>query len=353
MIEKRVFGSMPDGQAVQAYSLTNTKGTSIEILTLGATIRSWKLAGDKTIDVVLGYDTVDDYLADQGYLGRTVGRYANRIAKGQFKLNNRKHQVSTNLQGNALHGGIDGFHNRLWQVADNQAYDSNVVCMSLYSEDGDQGFPGNLQVTVLFSLDDSNCLTIEYRAQCDQDTLFNPTQHSYFNLAGHDSGVIYDQKIKAYASFYTPADEQAIPLGDIKAVAGSAFDLSHELPFGTLIDQKDPEIRSASGLDHNWCVDGFSPDQSKMNLAAVVTEPERGRQLIMRTSMPGLQIYTGNFIGSLPIGKGKVTYSPYCGFCLESQFYPDSPNQPGFPSPVLKANTAFVSRTSYQILQEV
>ncbi|GAA0855502.1 aldose epimerase family protein [Aliiglaciecola litoralis] len=351
MIEKRQFGNMPNGQTVDAYTLTNDNGMSIDILTLGATIRSWKLAQHNPTDVVLGFDSVDDYLADQGYMGRTVGRYANRIEKGQFQLNGETYNVSTNLQGNSLHGGVVGFHNRIWKVSDALDRSKASIILRLTSEDGDQGFPGNLRVDVTFTLDDNNCLTIDYRARSDQDTVFNPTQHSYFNLAGHDSGAIYEQRINAFASHYTPANNQAIPSGEIKAVRNTAFDLNQSKTFGSLIHQPDPEIQTASGLDHNWCVDGFKSDQSALQLAAEVTEPATGRKLLVRTSMPGIQIYTGNFIGTSPVGKGGVTYAPYSGFCIESQFYPNSPNQTGFPSSVLKANATFVSSTSYQIIE--
>lgn len=351
MIEKSEFGQLPNGQSVESYTMTNNNGMSIEILTLGAIIRSWKTSLHDPIDIVLGFDSVEDYLADQGYLGRTVGRYANRIEKGQFTLNGEAHQVSTNLQGNALHGGIEGFHNRIWQVSHIQDTPVPAITLEITSIDGDQGFPGTLKVAVEFTLDDQNCLTIEYRAQSDKDTVFNPTQHSYFNLAGHDSGPVIEHQITAFAGHYTPANKEAIPTGEIKPVKGSVFDLSQPTSFKTAIEDKNPEIMAASGLDHNWCIDGFANEQDKMLLAAVVTEVHSGRKLITHTTMPGMQIYTGNFIGDSPKGKNQTTYGQYHGFCVESQFYPNSPNQPNFPSATLKANQEFVSKTSYQVLQ--
>jgi aldose 1-epimerase len=350
VIEKRQFGTMPNGQLVEAYTLTNHTGTSVEILTLGATIRSWKLSDHNALDMVLGFDSVADYLADQGYIGRTVGRYANRIAKGHFEISGAQHQVSTNLQDNSLHGGVDGFHNRVWRVSNIQQSPVPTLTLSLTSKDGDQGFPGNLNVSVSFTLDDNHCLTIEYRGVSDKDTVFNPTQHSYFNLAGHDSGDIFAQKIQANASHYTPANADAIPTGEIKSVTGTAFDLSVESTFDKLVHQQDPEIQAANGLDHNWCVDGYTSQSQQLRLAAVVTEPQSGRKLVTHTTMPGIQIYTGNFIGDTAKGKNRANYAPYCGFCIETQFYPNSPNEPSFPSALLKANTEFVSRTSYQII---
>ncbi|MBU2876659.1 MULTISPECIES: aldose epimerase family protein [Aliiglaciecola] len=352
MIDTNQFGKMPDGQVVDSYILTNKNGMSVEILTLGAIIRSWTLATDPNVDIVLGFDSVDDYLSDQSYLGRTVGRYANRIEKGLFKIAEKQYSVSTNLQGNCLHGGVDGFHNRIWSVSNLLERPDPSITLSLISEDGDQGFPGTLTVDVIFTLDQEDRLTIEYRGLCNQDTVFNPTQHSYFNLAGHDSGGIFDQQITLSANFYTPADENAIPTGEIRSVDNTAFDLRQPTPFGKAIKQQDEEIKAASGLDHNWCVDGFSQDQQKLQLVAQVTEPKSGRTLVTETTMPGAQIYTGNFLGENTLGKNNTKYAAYHGFCIESQFYPNSPNQAAFPSATLLANTPFVSRTSYQVKQK-
>ncbi|WJG08739.1 aldose epimerase family protein [Aliiglaciecola sp. LCG003] len=351
MIEQTLFGHMPDGHPITSYTLTNQNNMSVEVLTLGATIRSWQLGDPKQTDIVLGFDCVDDYLADQGYLGRTVGRYANRIENGLFKIDGNPIKVSTNLQGNSLHGGVDGFHNRIWTVTKQANSAEPSICLSLISEDGDQGFPGTLSVDVTMQLDKHNCLSIEYRAISNQDTVFNPTQHTYFNLAGHDSGQVFEQLIKVHASHYTPANEQAIPTGELKSVKGTAFDLQHFTKLGTLIHQDDAQIKAASGLDHNWCVDGFDAAQQHLQLAAEVIEPISGRKLIARTTMPGVQVYTGNFIGSDLIGKNDQHYCAHQGFCIESQFYPNSPNVAHFPSPILRAGQSFVSTTSYQIIE--
>ncbi|GAC15575.1 aldose epimerase family protein [Aliiglaciecola lipolytica] len=349
MIEKSEFGQMPDGQKIECYTLCNDNGMRVEILTLGAIIRSWKLANESATDIVLGFDSVDEYLADQGYIGRTVGRYANRIENGRFNIDGNEYAVSTNLQGNCLHGGVDGFHNRVWTAGKIAEQPNPSITLSLISEDGDQGFPGTLAVDVTFSLDQEDRLTIEYHALSNQDTVFNPTQHSYFNLAGHQSGNIFAQQIKVFSDHYTPADKNAIPTGEVKSVENTAFDLRAGMSFYDAIHQQDEEIQVANGLDHNWCAKDFNSNQENLNLVAEVTEPNSGRKLITRTSMPGVQVYTGNFIGETK-GKDNAKYADYQGFCIESQFYPDSPNQAHFPSATLIAKHPFISRTSYQII---
>lgn len=348
MLTTTEFGTTQDGQTVQAFHLTNSNNVSVVILSLGATIQQWRLPDG--CDIVLGFDTLADYLQDQAYLGRTVGRYANRIENGQFTLNEIQHNVSTNLQGNSLHGGVNGFHNRIWTLSDSDNSHTPSITLTLVSEDGDQGFPGTLTVDVCFSLNNDNCLHIAYSASCDQDTVFNPTQHSYFNLAGHDSGNVNGHQIQVFASHYTPANSGGIPTGELKSVTQTPFDLRHPIAIGLANSQQDPEIQSTQGLDHNFCLDEFDPKQQTMTVAAIVTEPNSGRKLITCTSMPGVQIYTANFLGGHPLGKGGKAYSQYQGFCVESQFYPNSPNQHNFPSPVVRKGHSFRSMTSYQVM---
>ncbi len=352
MIEQRPFGTLADGQTVESIKMTNGTGMSVTLLTLGATIQKWQLADEQRTDIVLGFDTLEDYLKDAAYLGRTVGRYANRICDGQFSIAQKSYQVTTNLQGNALHGGVNGFHNRLWQVVQLDDGDAPQVTLALVSEDGDQGFPGKLEMQVCFTLDDTDTLTIEYRAQTDQDTVFNPTQHSYFNLAGHDSGPVGDQCLQVFASHYTPADDRGIPSGEIRAVQGGPFDLTKERPITQVNSQADPEIQSTEGLDHNFCLDGFDPSQQQSRLVAVAHAPKLKRKLLTRSTMPGAQIYTANFLGADPQGKNQTPYGQYHGFCIETQFYPDAPNQPHFPSALLLKGQQFYSVTSYQVVQE-
>lgn len=348
MITRNRFGQMPDGTQVEAVTLENATGNQAVILSLGATIQKWFLVKE-SIDLVLGFDSVEEYLDDAHYIGRTVGRYANRIAKGMFSIDGDNHQVSVNQNGNCLHGGESGFHNRIWDITDIQDSDTPSVTMSLTSPDGDQGFPGQLQTQVTFTLDNDDCLTIHYEASTDKDTVYNPTQHTYFNICGQESGEVHNQQVRLIASQYTPANDQGIPTGEIRATKGSPFDLSELRSLADLIQNSHPEIMATNGADHNWCVDGFDPSQSEQRLAAVLVDPKSGRKLITRTSMPGLQIYTANFLGQCK-GKQGAEYGPFHGVCLESQFYPNSPNEPAFPSPVLRKEQKFKSTTSYQIV---
>lgn len=350
MIVRNSFGKMPDGSEVEAITLENALGNQVVILTLGATIQQWNLATD-SVDLVLGFDSVEDYLTDAHYIGRTVGRYANRIAAGKFAIDGDGHQVSVNQKGNSLHGGESGFHNRLWEIAAIDDSETPSVTVTLTSPDGDQGFPGTLVTQVTFTLDNHDCLTIHYTAECDKDTVFNPTQHTYFNLRGHNSGKVFDQQVRLIASQYTPADDRGIPTGEVKTTRGTPFDLSELQPFGQLIKHQHPEIVAANGLDHNWCIDGFDPTQIEERLAAVTVDPASGRKMLTRTSMPGLQVYTANFLGAANAKQGSK-YAPFDGFCLESQFYPNSPNEPAFPSPVLRKGQKFQSTTSYQIVTD-
>lgn len=351
MITIEHFGQTPSGQNVERYSLINKNNMQIDILTYGAIIQRWLVPGETPVDIVLGFDQLDSYLNDPSYIGRTVGRYANRIAKGQFELNDNLYQVSTNLGEHSLHGGENGFSARVWMAGVLTEKDNPSIELSLVSEDGDQGFPGKLLAKVTFTLTESNSLHICYDAESDQDTLFNPTQHTYFNLAGHDSGHIGQQIISVNADKYTPASELSIPTGELADVQNSAFDLRQPQPFGSSLTMTDADIKLTYGLDHNWCINGFSMDsqgiQKDINRAAEVFDPISGRRLLVNTSMPGIQVYTGNFIGEELSGKAAAVYAPHHAFCLETQFYPDSPNQPSFPSAMLKKGMKFRSITEY------
>lgn len=347
MIEQALFGTLVNGEAVTQYTLSNDSGMRVTVLSLGGIIQKWLLPDGKT-DIVLGFDNVEEYLADQGYLGATVGRYANRIADGKFSLNSTPQQVSTNLDGNSLHGGEYGFHRRNWQASIISNGNEPALKLSLTSPDGDQGFPGNLDTSVTFTLID-NTLKLEYTANCDKDTVFNPTQHSYFNLAGHQSGSILHNQIQVLAEHYTPANNKAIPTGEIRSVHGTHFDLQQFQTLNTLVNLDVEEIKQAGGLDHNWCLTGFAQPQQHPFIAAVLVDPNSGRKLTTATTMPGIQIYSGNFIGKHPIGKGGQTYDQYFGVCLETQFYPDSPNNPHFPSATLTTGQRFYSQTTYTI----
>ena len=346
MITQEIFGLMPDGREVIRYSLTNSNGVSLDVLSLGAIIQRWRLGNDT--DIVLGFDDLDGYLQDGSYLGTTIGRYANRIGQGKFSLNGEQHNLSINLAGNTLHGGRDGFDKRLWRVSVIREQDSPAIELSIISKDGDQGFPGTLHMRVIFTLTEDNCLRIDYHAESDKDTVFNPTQHSYFNLAGQEKGPVVNHQLQVFADHFTPADETGVPTGEIADVEGSDFDLRSLQSIGDLLDRKDPRLKVTNGLDHNWCLNVKSCSDLP-HLVANVIDPQSGRQMQVKTTMPGMQVYTANFIEQGMNGKNGAQYGPYHAFCLETQFYPDAPNKPHFPQATLKKGETFHSVTEYQL----
>ena len=351
MLTKQQFGQMPDGTAVSLFTLGNSKGVEVDILSLGGIIRSWRLpvAGAKPIDIVLGFDTLADYLADQAYLGALVGRYANRIKQGQFELQGITYQADINQGGNCLHGGSAGFNSRVWHPQILNVGDSPSLALTLTSEDGDQGFPGRLEVKVVYTLDKNNTLRIEYFAKADKTTLYNPTQHAYFNLAGHDSGSIASHEVQILASRYTPTDANAIPIGELADVTATPFDLRALCPVNLGLNAQHEQITLGNGYDHNWCLDAYKTGLGQPKLAAVAVEKQSGRKLSVRTTMPGVQLYTANYLGAEPSGKAGVAYQNRGGLCFETQYYPDAPNQAHFPSPVLEKDKEFYSVTEYQI----
>lgn len=346
MITKDIFGQLPDGQTVERYCLTNGTGISVDILNLGGIIQRWRLGDKDDTDIVLGFDDLDGYLKDDSYLGATIGRYANRIGQGKFSLNGVEHKVSVNLQGNSLHGGEEGFDKRIWQVTVISEGDAPTIELALTSKDGDQGFPGTLKTQVRFTLTQDNSLRIEYRAKTDRDTVFNPTQHSYFNLAGQHSGPVKGHQLQVFADHFTPADETGIPTGKVEQVSGSDFDLRQLQSIETLLAANDPRLKMTDGLDHNLCLNNNNSAEQKV---ATVIEPVSGRTMEVFTDMPGIQVYTANFLSQGMLGKNGAQYGPYHAFCLETQFYPDSPNKEQFPTATLKAGEDFYSVTEYRL----
>ena len=353
MITQQSFGHMMNGQEVTQYSLTNTQGMTIDILNLGGIIRRW-LIPDKSgapVDIVLGFDSLADYLADQAYLGTVVGRYANRIKHGKFSLHDKAYQVDVNQGGNCLHGGTDGFHHRVWAATILNDGDQPSLALELISEDGDQGFPGRLTAQVIYTLSADNTLKIEYKASSDKATLYNPTQHSYFNLAGHQSGSIDSHKVQILASHFTPTDANAIPSGELASVATTPFDLRTLTPVSKgLTATEHEQIKFGNGYDHNWCLDDYQANLQQPFFAAMAEDTQSGRKLLVNTTMPGLQLYTANYLGAEPVGKDGVAYQGNGGLCFETQFYPDSPNHPHFPSAVLEKDQEFYSVTEYQVI---
>ena len=347
MISVAPFGQLSDGTAVERITLQNAQGMQVSVLTLGAILQRWTLGDAQDTDIVLGFDDVDGYLQDSAYIGAVAARYANRIAKSRLSLEGQLYELSANLQGNCLHGGEDGFHRRVWQCVSQTDGPSPSVTLSLTSPDGDQGFPGTLNARVTYELSDASVLRITYEAQCDQTTVFNPTQHSYFNLAGHHSGPVGKHLVQVFAHHYTPASDDGIPSGELATVADSVFDLRQPSELGRY--PAHPALAATAGLDHNWCLDDYQHPLSNLREVAIYRDPHSNRSLSVRTDMPGMQVYNGNFLPANLKGKAGATYGPYHGLCLETQFYPDSPNQPGFPSATLGAGDTFRSVTEFAL----
>ena len=312
-------------------------------ITFGAAIRSLTVPdrNGQPVDVALGYDTLDEYIQNDGYLGATVGRFANRIAKGKFQLNGSTYDLAINNGPNHLHGGLQGFSHRVWQITN---IGEASVTLSLFSPDGEEGYPGNLTCSVEFSLADHG-LSIRYLAKSDQDTPCNLTNHSYFNLAGHNSGTVLDQTIQIFAQSYTPSDPTSIPYGTIEPVAGTPMDFRCPTPIGARIGEEFHQLINALGYDHNFVIDGSF---GTLRPAAKAYSEASGITLEAYTTLPGVHFYTGNYIPQQRPGKNGSTYGLRQGFCLETQFFPDSPNQPAFPSSVLKAGEEYEHRTLFR-----
>jgi len=342
-VTKAPFGKLPDGSSVDVYTLKDPILT-IRIITFGAHIISVK-APDKQgniADVVLGYDTLDGYLADnKTYMGSVVGRYGNRIGKGQFTLDGKKVQLDLNNNGNTLHGGTTGFDRLNWTAAEVP----NGVEMTLVSKDGDMGFPGTLTAHVKYTLVNEK-LRMDYSATTDKPTVVNLTQHSYFNLAGH--GTILDQVLSIDALRYTPTDAGLIPTGQLAPVAGTPFDFSRNTAIGARINVPNEQLKLAGGYDHNFVLNGPAPHPLNSNPAATVTDPASGRLLIVYTSEPGIQFYSGNFLDGTFKGRDGQPYVKYSGLCLETQHYPDSPNHPDWPSTTLLPGHTYRSSTVFE-----
>jgi aldose 1-epimerase len=340
-VTSRPFGRTPEDQLVRLYTLTNKNGMSVSVMDYGATIVKI-LAPDrngKLDDVVLGFDKFSPYLHITTYFGATIGRYGNRIAKGQFEIGKTLYQLPRNDGSNSLHGGFRGFNKRMWKVEPVES-DVPAVRFSRLSPDGEEGYPGNLFVSVTFSLNDDNELRISYEATTDKATIINLTNHSYFNLAG--GGTILGQVLTLHADAYTPVDATLIPTGEIKPVADTPWDFLNPTPIGLHLKQTGG---NPVGYDHNFVLnkDWFS----NWSVAAEVDEPKSGRTLTVSTDQPGVQFYTGNFLDGTLTGAGGNVYRQYTGFCLETQHFPDSPNHDNFPSTILTPEDTYKTSTVY------
>lgn len=351
MIKQTTFGKMPDGTVVEQFCLTNSHNVSVEILNLGGIIRRWLIPNDndKYTDIVLGYDTVEDYLSDDSYLGALVGRYANRINKGKFTLADIDYQTDINLGDNCLHGGSQGFNSQVWQSSVLSSDDNPSIMLQLTSPNGDQGFPGKIIVKVIYTLTEQNRLKIEYFATAEQTTLYNPTNHSYFNLSGHHSGSVNNHQAQVIASHYTPIDAQGIPTGEIAEVDNTPFDFRSLTTISQPLTSSHQQIKYGNGLDHNLCLDSYEPQSKVATYSGKAVTKDHDISLKIYTNMPGIQIFTANHFADKN-GKDGVLYQAHQGICFETQFYPDTPNHAHFPSAILEAGEEFYSVTEYEVL---
>jgi aldose 1-epimerase len=339
------FGSMPDGKPVSLYTLENKNGIEMKVMNYGGIITSLTTP-DKNgnfDDVVLGYDSLSSYLKSSPFFGALIGRYGNRIAKGKFKIDGEEYNLPINNGSNHLHGGPKGFDKVYWNIE--VPADSSSLKLSYQSVDGEQGYPGNLLAEVFYHLTDSNELRIEYKATTDKKTVVNLTQHSYFNLGGKQAKDILGHSLTIDADNFIPVDTALIPTGEIRNVKGTPFDFTKAETIGSRIEQKDEQLQYGHGYDHNWVLNNYN---GKMHKVAELSEPVSGRLMEVFTTEPGLQFYSGNFLNGTLTGKYNTVYNFRSGLCLETQHYPDSPNQPKFPSVILNPGETYQTTTIYK-----
>jgi aldose 1-epimerase len=343
-IPRQGFGRMPDGTAVDEFTLTNRNGLEIKAITYGAIIRSLR-APDRTgafADIVHGFDSLDGYLAGHPYFGAVIGRYGNRIGGARFSLDGKTYELAANNGPNHLHGGVRGFDKHVWRAE--RLPQRNGIVFTRTSPDGEEGYPGTLQVQVTYTLSDANELAIEYGATTDKATPINLTNHSYFNLGGHDSGDILGHEVTIHAGRFTPVDGTLIPAGAIAPVQGTPFDFRRSTAVGARINDAHEQLKHGRGYDHNFVLDSTG---NGLRPAARVMDPKSGRTLEVATTEPGVQFYTGNFLDGSVKGKGGTVYNHRTALCLETQHFPDSPNKPHFPSTILRPGDRYRSRTVF------
>ena len=340
-----VFGTLEDGRKIEKYTIENSCGMKVSVITYGATLTNI-FVPDKNnnfADVLVGFDDIDGFVNRSDYQGVTVGPYANRIGGARFDIDGTEYKLTANENGvTCLHSNGE-FNTAVWSA---EITDDNSVAFSYISPDGLNGFPGNTDVRVEFILTDKNELKLEYYAVSDKKTVINLTNHAYFNLGGYDSGTILEHEISINASHFTPVDKFSIPTGEIKSVEGTVFDLRKPVKIGENIDDSCEQMSFTGGYDHNFCIDGYDMTLKK---AADVKDPATGRRLKVYTTLPGIQFYAGNFLKGAK-GKSSKPINKRSGFCLETQFYPDTPNKPDFPQCTFEAGEVFTCETVYKFL---
>ncbi len=338
-IEKKPFGKTTDGKQVTLYTLSNNQGNTVELIDYGAIVVSINVpdrSGKKT-NVTAGFSSIDGYLERHPYFGATVGRFCNRIAMGKFSLEGKSYSLAVNNGPNHLHGGEVGFDKRMWQVAEVKSDNSVGLKFTYVSPDGEEGYPGTLTTIAEYRWDNNNCLTLDLQATTDKPTVLNLTNHAYFNLGGAGSGTIHQHELTLACDQYLPVDESMIPKGVLAPVAGTPLDFTTSHKIGERIAQ----LKETNGYDHCFVVKGKA---GELRDAAKVVDPASGRTLSIKTTQPGIQLYTGNFLDGKPGNAGFKTHE---AFCLETQHYPDSPNQPSFPSTVLRPGEKFHQVTTF------
>ncbi|MFJ4346509.1 aldose epimerase family protein [Pseudomonas sp. NPDC089401] len=346
--EHKAFGQTNDGTVVDQYILRNSQGMQATVITYGGVLQSLMVPDrhGKVEDVVLGFDDVQGYQGGTAFFGATIGRFGNRLAGGTFELDGKRYQVPLNDGPNSLHGGARGFDKQVWQARPVKGTDWVGVTLTYLSRDGEMGFPGNLKTEVTYSLNEQNELHIDYKASTDKPTLVNLTNHSYFNLAGAGNGDILKQVATLHASHYTPVNATLIPTGELAPVKGTPMDFLKPTPIGQHISDDHPQLKFAEpkqgGFDFNWALDGKG---ELKQLAAEVHDPQSGRRLQLYTSEPGVQFYTSNFLDGSVKGKAGKAYPHWGGFTLETQHFPDAPNQPGFASTRLNPGQTYTQHT--------
>lgn len=344
-IAETSFGTTRGGQAVALFTLTNARGHEVRISTLGGTIVSLTVPDrDGTLgDVVLGFDTLRDYEERSPFFGCITGRFANRIANGQFQLDGKTYPLAVNNGPNHLHGGLVGFDKKVWKARTEKTGDDLRLILSHTSPDGDEGYPGTLNCEVAYSWNNKSELRLDYTATTSAPTVVNLTNHSYFNLAGHDAGPVLNHVLQIEADAFTPTDATAIPTGELRPVEGTPFDFRTPQAIGARIEADDQQTKWGLGYDHNFVVNG---SRGRLRPCAVLSDPASGRVMTVQTTEPGVQLYSANFMDNLK-GKAGAVYGKRGALCLETQHFPDSPNQPAFPSTVLRPGETYRSSTVF------
>ncbi|MDD6146664.1 MAG: galactose mutarotase [Oscillospiraceae bacterium] len=344
-VVKTLYDHLPDGTPVHLFTITNNNEVSAGIITRGATLNSFVCPDrdGKMGDIIMGFDSIAGHLASGTYTGEIIGQYANRIGGGKFTLSGKEYDLTKNENGKTcLHGGGE-FSSAIWKAI---IIDDNAVEFSYHSPDGKEGFPGNVDVTVTYLLTDRNELEIRYRAVPDRETVINMTNHAYFNLGTTANGDVLDHELMLNCEYFTPTDEDDIPTGEIRSVKGTAFDFTQPKKIGQDIGADDPQLIKCRGYDHNFCVSGES---GQLRPVAKVSDEKSGRKLEVMSDMPGVQLYVANFLDGSEMGKDGIALQKHYGFCLETQFYPDTPNHPEFPQCTFQKGEKFESVTIFKV----